>query len=463
MAELHLSKAQMRMARQARDQRFDGLFFVGVLSTGIFCRPICPAKMAKEDNVNYYTNAVQAIDAGYRPCKLCKPDIAPAHKHSLAVDPLVEKATSIIQKDPSLTITDIAHRCAVSDRYLRERFLVSLGLPPSKFLRSTQIQFAKQLLQQTRMPIIDVAVAAGFKSSRSLQQAFQQQFNMTPSSFRRTEKEESHLDTRLFLAYRPPYLWKPLSTFLAKRSIPNVEQVDENSYTRFFTINGQACQVKAVHNSEKHGFDVTLRVPNPVHLKPVLANLARVLDCDANWFSIEGAIAAAGFDVTDETRGIRIPGVWDIYEAGCRAILGQQVSVAAAINKTQQLVQLVNEHEDVVGFPQPADVSASIIEKMGMPNARKQTLIRFTEYMQNPDNYAKVESGATEGLLDLKGIGPWTCQYVLMRGTSHPDIWMPKDLAILRQCEKFDLTPDAAKPWSSYLTLVLWHDYMENT
>lgn len=262
-----------------------------------------------------------------------------------------------------------------------------------------------------------------------------------------------------FIPVSDNYRWQPLRDFLAKRSLTDIESVNDNSYQRRFSIAGEPADIKATYNPNKNGFDVDISVSTSAHTDSAITKLIRVLDCDANWQTIEPALREAGIDVTDDIRGLRIPGVWDTFEAGCRAILGQQVSVAGAISKTKQLVHAIREVHRGYGFPSPEQFSQEIIASLGMPESRKQTLLRFSEYMCNTENVKQVENGNIDGLLAIKGIGPWTCQYILMRATYNRDVWMEKDLAVIRQCDKHALIADAAKPWRSYLTMALWHTY----
>ncbi|MFC3093989.1 DNA-3-methyladenine glycosylase 2 family protein [Alteromonas sediminis] len=267
--------------------------------------------------------------------------------------------------------------------------------------------------------------------------------------------------TTSFLSYRPPYQWAPLREFIASRCIPGIESVTNDSYQITLNCEGLPANVTATHQADKNGFAINVDVESPHFINPILDTLTRVLDCNADWFQIEEGLNNAGLKVTANTRGIRLPGVWTPFEAGCRAIFGQQVSVSAAINRTKLLVDLVRQQKPLIGFPTPYDITEEVVDKIGMPAMRKRTLLHFAEAMRNPNIEAQVCAGDLSALLAIKGIGPWTCQYIALRGLGDPDVWLEKDLAILRQCERYPINADAAKPWRSYLTLTLWHDYME--
>lgn len=470
-----LTIAQMQSARVSRDPRFDGRFFIAVLSTGIFCRTICSARLPKEENVRYHLSAASALEAGYRPCKLCKPDSAPQSSNWLGTDATFNSAVKFLHAEPHSKLEDLADRLGITARHLYNLFKTKLGLSPSNYQKSVQLLFAKQLLQQTHLFIGDIAIAAGFNSARSLQLSMKKHFSLTPSELRRNTRlkndnqcknknnvQEQTLNKRttLFLSYRPPYKWHFLRDFLKARCLPGIDHVTENSYERVVNCNGERGEIKASHMPQKNGFSVQICVNDPRFIKPLYENLARVLDCNADWIEIEKTLVAAGVSITDDERGIRLPGAWSPFEAGIRAILGQQVSVAAAINKTKQLVELVAKTKPLIGFPQPQDITQTIVEQIGMPASRKNTLLNFAAAMCDDTMHQQISRGDMKALLAIKGIGPWTCQYLALRGLGDPDVWLEKDLAIIRQVEKYNVSAEAARPWRSYLTLVLWHDYM---
>lgn len=453
-----LTTHDFQQARLTRDPRFDGRFFIAVRSTGIFCRPICPAKLPREENVEYFTLAQQAMLAGYRPCLRCRPDSAP-HSHAWnGVDTTVNRALSLLSENLHLSMTSIAEKLGISDRYLRQLFLQHIGLSPKQYQVYEQILFAKQLLQHTQLPIEHIADAAGFNDARRLQYNMQRVMRRTPKELRK--KPTSNMQPIVIpLAYRPPYNWSHIRDFLARRAIPGTEAIDKNSYARNFTLGASKGHFHALHQADKNRFHVTLTLDDLTQLKPALNNIRRILDVDADSVTIDNQIQQSGLDPKLITHGIRIPGIWNTFEAGCRAILGQQISVTAAINLVTKLVANLGETvpdeqcqqiELTRFFPTPEAVANSDLNFLGMPNSRRETLRRFAAfYTQHPD-------APPHEWLAIKGIGPWTVAYANLRGQSHADIWLDSDLVIKKQLTLHSIDANKVSPWRSYLTFTLW-------
>lgn len=440
-----------QQARMSRDARFDGQFFVAVKSTGIFCRPICPAPTPKEQNVEYYPLAQLAMQAGYRPCLRCRPDSAPNSYAWKGVDSTVERAIRLLKQFPEMTLVDISEKLGISDRYLRNLFERKLGINPKKFQLFEQLLFAKQLLHQSHLSVEDVAQACGFSSSRRLQENLKNNLALTATQIRGNSEAKSGLLT-LKMAFCPPYNWAHLRDFLAKRAIPLMEVVEQNSYAR--TINLEHCRGRfiATIDPQKHCFHVELELDNLTQIKAVVEQIRRILDLDADPQVIASALANTGLAQSRLLDGIRIPGVWGDFEAGCRAILGQQISVKAAINLVSQVVERLGISDQYgLHFPSPAQVADSNLHFLKMPQSRRDTLIAFARF------YAHTSSSTDlDNWLSIKGVGPWTVSYGKMRGQSYPDIWLDTDLVIKKQLVHHQLQAEFAKPWRSYLTLQLW-------
>ena len=258
----------------------------------------------------------------------------------------------------------------------------------------------------------------------------------------------------LQLAYRPPYAWERLRDFLAQRSVSGLEWVDENHYGRCFAWQGAKGHFTARHEPRHHRFAVSLELDRLASFKAVVGNIRRILDLDADSAAIEAhlAQAAPGLKLVE---GLRLPGLWSQFEAGIKAILGQQVSVAAARKLAQALVDTLGE-SDADGrrrFPEPAAIAASDLAFLGMPGARRETLRRLAEW-----HLAHGHDENAQAWLTLKGVGPWTVDYARMRGVSHPDIWLGGDLGVKKALGELDgAAPAAASPWRSYLTFQLWN------
>lgn len=440
-----------QQARLSRDRRFDGQFFVAVKSTGIFCRPICPATLPKEENVEYFPLAEQALAAGYRPCLRCRPDSSPQSFAWKGVNTTVERALRLLREHPALGLKPISDKLGVSDRYLRKLFRQHVGMAPKRFQLFQQLLFAKQLLHESGLNVEQVALAAGFQSARRLQQNFRQYLGLSPTQVRKIRVQDG-VPLALHLAYRPPYAWPILRQFLALRAVPGMEWVTEDSYARTFRLGHCEGYFVARHHPRRHGFVVELRLSHLSQLKGVVDEIRRILDLDADSQLIGERLLACGVPPEALVTGLRLPGVWDGFEAGCRAILGQQVSVTAAIRLLTQLVhQLGHPHACGTLFPTPHAVAQSDLAFLKIPAARKAALQGFAAYWQ--------EFGAQmqeEAVLALKGIGPWTLNYLKLRGQSHPDIWLASDLVIKKQLAKYDVDAPSMVPWRSYLTFQLW-------
>ncbi|CCQ10139.1 ADA regulatory protein [Pseudoalteromonas luteoviolacea B = ATCC 29581] len=449
------TKAQFQVARQSRDPRFDGLFYVAVKSTGIYCRPICPAPTAKEQNVEYYTYAHQAAQAGFRPCIRCRPDSAPNSYAWQGTATTAHRARQLIDEGAliSNTTAHLAERLGISVRHLNGLFSEYFATTPKSYAIYKQCDFAKQLLQQTSLSISEIAFACGFASLRRFNDAFSKLYQLTPSAIRGNRKQHIATELTLFLPYRPPYNWRTLQRFLATRAIDSLETVTENSYARTFELKNACGYFQAQHNETRHGFDVTIAINKVEFLHEVVITIRRLLDLDADCQVIESTLKQALGTEFELVNGLRLPGICTTFEAGIRAILGQQVSVKAAKNYVQQLVnELGKVTEYGVLFPAPSDVAASDLAFFKMPARRKQAVIALAEYE------ASASTNDLTNWLAIKGIGPWTVQYAQMRGQSHPDIFLGGDLGVVKalaKCSSFDVA-DAA-PFRSYLTFQLWN------
>ena len=446
-----LTSEQCHLARYARDARFDGMFFTAVKTTGIFCRPICPASPPKEENVEYFSHQAQALKAGYRPCLRCRPDSAPFSPAWKGVETTFLRALQLIDHGAlnSGSIVDLATRLGISDRYLRTLFDNYIGVSPKQYSLYSQLMFAKQLLHTSSMSITDVGFASGFNSTRRFNDAFLKELQLSPSQIRRTKLSEN-LSNHIQLVFHGPLDWNHLLGFYRRRMIEGLEDVGENYYKRTVNVNGSKGWFKATLAKENR-LDIEFELDDISQLRSLIANIRRMFDLDVDIAKVEAFFTTIDPNLVAKS-GIRIPGVWSAWEAGVRAILGQQVSVTAAIGQLNLLVKELSDAHEKVYFPTPKKIAEADVSFLRMPGSRKETLKRFAEYMV--DNEAEHPSK----WIELKGIGSWTIQYALLRGLSEPNHLLVGDLVVKKFIEhRPAINTESVSPWGSYATFHCWN------
>lgn len=459
-----LNPSHCERARRARDARFDGRFFTAVKSTGIYCRPICPAKPPLEKNVEYYSSAIVAAQHGYRPCLRCRPDSAPKSSAWVGTQSTFQRALNLIQQGELQfsSISQLASRLGISDRYLRDLFQENLGTSPKKYATYQQCLFAKQLLHESTLPITEIAFASGFNSVRRFNEAMQQQIGLAPRDIRKSDKAPANKLT-LKLYFRPPFAWQHLYEFLEMRAITGIESTEQGRYSRSIRYLNTQGVVTVSPKLDEHHLKVSLQLNDYRHLNPIMQRVRGMFDVDAPIADIDQQLQIQLGKPFNYLAGLRVPGIYSTFEAGVRAILGQQVSVAAAKKLVAQIVENLGESlndsfvlRDKVNimFPTPEAVASSSLAFFRMPQSRKDTLHRLAEHFIHAENAYDIDQW-----LDIKGIGPWTVAYVKMRASKDPDIWLTGDAGIKNALKLVDreLDVDATQPWRSYLSMHLWN------
>lgn len=453
-------------ARLSRDPRFDGQFFTAVKTTGIYCRTVCPAYPPKEQNVTYFSTAIECANAGFRPCLRCRPDSAPGSYAWQGINTTLHRAIRLINEGAlqQASLTQLAERLGISDRYLRQLFKDNLGTSPKTYALYQQCLFAKQLLHQTDLPITEVALASGFSSIRRFNDCFQAQLKLTPSQLRKSKNQNNTLLLKLY--YRPPFNWSLMQHTLSTRGIDGLEWCNDNSYGRTFTWQQATGSFTAKHIEAQNMFAVTIKLDDVKHLKAIVTNIRRILDLDVDMQAIEHDLSSCSSIPFAIKSGVRLPGIWNMFEAGIRAILGQQVSIIAARNLVTKLVHNLGEQKgEEYLFPTPAAIATSELNCLKIPGSRKQTLKNLAQHFVDCADTVNSTNNAddAEKWLALKGIGPWTVSYAKMRGLSDPDIFLGGDLGVKKaQAElNIPLIPEQASPWQSYLTFQLWSQLHE--
>ncbi|MCC5852770.1 MAG: DNA-3-methyladenine glycosylase 2 family protein [Alkalimonas sp.] len=452
-----LSADVCQQARLSRDPRFDGAFFTAVKSTGIFCRSICPAKTPLESNVEYFGTAAAASAAGYRPCLRCRPDSAPGSPAWLGSKTSLQRALRLIDQGAlqHSNQAQLADRLGISERYLRRLFQQHLGIAPKQYALNQQVLFAKKLLHETPLPIQHIAVMAGFQSIRRFNDAFVKQLQLNPSQIRRSTVPASDGLLTLELSYRPPLAWPSLLEFWQARALDKVEWCTATGYGRSFEWQGHSGSFY-IEPSTDNQLRLQLHYQAATEIWSLVRHIRRVLDLDADCHRIEQQLRQHPWFQQHLISGLRIPGVWSVWEAGIRAILGQQISVAAARTQLNRLVAALGEplpqQPEKRLFPTPATIADSDLQMLKLPQARRQTLRDFARLMfKQPD-------ASPEHWLAIKGIGPWTCHYASLRGLQDSDIWLGGDLGIQKALQQHDdsISHQQLAPWRSYATLQLW-------
>lgn len=491
----NLDACKCSRARHARDARFDGLFFVGVHSTGIYCRPICPATPAKEAHVSYYESTLAASEAGLRPCLRCRPESAPGSPAWRGTQTTLARALRLIDAGEwrGQPLPEFAQRLGITDRYLRQLFYKHLGVSPLKYANYQRALFAKRLLQETTLPVTAIADIAGFSSVRRFNTVFAETTGLNPRRLRADNKKlrnsmRGDADRQagdnlnagnyltLFLAYRPPYDWRGIQQFFETRQIPGLEQVTRDTYSRSFDCDGNAGFFIATHRESKNGFEVKIFSESHRATLAVSQGIRRVLDLDANSTEIDQHLHSHPALAKNFRPGQRLPGVWSAFEAGARAILGQQVSVKAARNLVTTLVEKLGARTTSCSngydgprllFPSPNAVARSRLDFLAMPQSRRKALRALARYFvtQTPTRHTEMDTPRFDDWLQLPGVGPWTCQYAAMR-MGHPDIFLAGDLGVknaVKQIQTANTSQNTAEaigealsPWGSYATLALW-------
>jgi AraC family transcriptional regulator, regulatory protein of adaptative response / DNA-3-methyladenine glycosylase II len=455
-----------------RDKRFDGRMFTAVKSTGVYCRPVCPARTPKLENCIFFASAVAAQGAGFRPCLRCRPEVSPRLAAANGTSNTVTRALHLIEcgaaNDQDLEA--LAGRLGVGDRHLRRLFQEHVGISPKAVLQTRRVLFAKQLITDTAMPLTDVALASGFASLRTFNHSMRLVYGRPPSEFRRGRATPDPQNIRLLLPYSPPYDWPAIVNFLAARAIPGVESVEDGHYVRAIQLNGKYGLIEV--SPADDALAVSIQFPEIRALPEIVRRVTAQFDLGAHPASIAAHLATDPLLARSVAQrpGLRVPGAWDAFEMAVRAILGQQISVGAATKLAGKIVAALGHplEESRFAFPDATIVAASDLAFLGMPEARKRTIRGLAEaVVHNPtffDPSQPLET-AIEQMRAIPGIGEWTAHYIAMRTLRQPDAFPAKDAGIIRAFAKQGLTlsaqeilkrSDAWRPWRAYAALHLW-------
>jgi len=463
-------------ARLSRDPRFDGKFFIGVVGSMVYCRPICPAPTAKEKNCRYFPSAAAAAEAGFRPCLRCRPESSPGTPAWLGTSNTVSRALRLIGEsgleDGGVEV--LAERLGVGSRHLRRLFLWHLGATPMAVAQTRRLHFAKKLIDETILPMGQIALVSGFGSVRRFNAGIRKVYHRTPTQIRRLARQTTAQPGNQYcfrLHFRPPYHWQGMLDFLAARATPGVEIVESGSYRRTISLNGNAGWFEVSPDNARDALVVRIEFGDPHSLFFIVERIRALFDLNADWADIvqslksDPALAAR----VDADPGLRVPGCWDGFELATRAILGQQITVKGATALAGRMVRAFGQSfQGPSGlthlFPSAETLAAAKLDDIGLTGARAETIralaravcagkIKF-EGVIDSDVFL-------QRLCEIPGIGKWTAQYVAMRALGEPDAFPSTDLGLLRAlaletARELELRAEAWRPWRAYAAMYLW-------
>ncbi len=462
----------------AHDRRFDGRLYVGVTSTGIYCRPVCNVRTPKAANCLFFANAAAAEAAGFRPCLRCRPELAPGRAPIDSASRLAWAAAQRIEAGEDESLATLAERLGITSRHLRRVFQQEYGVSPVAFAQTQRLLLAKRLLTDTRLPVAEVAYAAGFASLRRFNALFDERYGLAPTALRRETGEQGEAAPVFELAYRPPFDWTRLLAFLEARRVTGVETVDDGCYrraVRITTLSGERFGTIAVSHRPLRSAIAVEVAPELLHSLPtVLAGVRRIFDlaCEP-----EAVVTALG-PLAQDAPGLRVPGAFDGFEMAVRAILGQQVTVKAAHTLAGRLVArfgtplLLTQGAITHAFPAAAVLAAaepSQIGELGIVGTRARAIIALAREIAEGRLVLSPTAnvpGTLAALEALPGIGRWTAQYIALRALAWPDAWPSGDVALIKalgaaSSREADALAVRWSPWRGYAVLHLWRSLGE--
>lgn len=461
-------------ARLSRDPRFDGKFFIGVRGSGVYCRPICPSPTAKEKNVRYFLTTAAAAEAGFRPCLRCRPECSPGTPAWIGTPNTVSRALRLIAESGLEDgVEGLAEQLGVGSRHLRRLFVRHLGATPIAVAQTHRLQFAKSLIDQTRLPMQEIAIASGFGCVRRFNAAIQKTYRRTPSQVRRLSHQASVLPENEYffrLRYRPPYDWNGMLEFLEPRVIPGVEEVENGTYRRSISFCGCEGHFEVSHDEANHSLNVRVQFGDPKALYFIIERIRTMFDLNADWIAIARTLTAdpALAPKVKANPGLRVPGCWNGFELGVRAILGQQVTVKGATTLAGRLAskfgQPLNPSHGLTHiFPQPQILAEAEIASIGLPKARAQTIQDFARFVikQRISFEGMPSLASPHRLCAIPGFGEWTTQYIAMRALGDPDALPSGDLGLLRGLglknrRELERRAEVWRPWRAYAAMYIW-------
>ncbi len=479
---MEFTRETCRAARLSHDPRFDGRVFIAVRTTRIFCRTVCPARSPNEDNIDYYPSAAAALQAGFRPCLRCRPESWGTAAWN-GTSTTVARALRLIHEGAldgdggDSSVDALAERLGIGSRHLRRLFIQHLGATPIAVAQAQRLLSAKKLIDETTLPFTSIAVAAGYGSIRRFNAAFRATYGRSPRELRRGKKSgtkqraSSSGPCTLTLRFRPPYDYDALLEFVAKRAIAGVEFVQGDVYRRSFVLDEEAGWLE-VRPHASHTLTLRVDFAGPTRLLQVVARVRRMFDLDADPLAINSSLKRDPLlaRLMQAQPGLRVPGAWDGFELGVRAILGQQVSVAGASTLAARLAARFGHPLPfqidglAYTFPAPEELVAADLA-IGIPKSRADAIREFAKAVSSGAlvfDSAHDAGTCVDRVCAIRGLGPWTAQYIAMRALSDPDAFPAGDLALLRAAglktaTEMERRAERWRPWRAYAAMHLWH------
>ncbi len=470
---MHTDHERCYRAVQSRDARFDGVFYTGVKTTGIYCRPSCPAVTPKPQNVQFYPSAAAAQDAGFRACRRCRPDTTPGSPEWNVRADAVGRAMRLIGDGvvEREGVEGLASRLGYSQRHVTRMITQELGVGPLALARSNRSHAARVLIETTDMPMSDIAFAAGFASIRQFNDSVRHAYALSPTQMRGRRRGTPTGRVTVRLAVRQPFHADALIEFLAAHVLPGVEMVRDRTYARVLRLpHGLGVMALTLRDDR---VDCELELADLRDTAVAIGRARRMLDLDADPVAIDSVLGAdpALGELVDSAPGLRVPSHVDGFEVAVRTIVGQQVSVAGANTVLGRHVPSKGTAVDFAlseayglthAFPSAEAFAEADPAAMGMPTSRARTIIDLSQAVA--DGKLELDPGVDreavrEQLISMRGIGPWTADYVVMRALAHPDILLTTDLVLRRELERRGITLDDTerwRPWRSYAGMHLW-------
>ena len=459
-------------AMLARDHRFDGKFFVGVKTTGIYCRPICPAK-PKRENVEFFHNHLAAEQAGYRPCLRCRPESAPQSPAWIGKSALVQRAVKTLHDQNSIELNEdrFAERFGITARHLRRLFIEEIGKTPKRLLFENRLNLARKLLAETALPISEVAFASGFQSLRRFNDAFRDRFKKKPSDIRRSRVVAGD-GLKISLPYRPPFDFKGLLASYRSHQIGRLEWFDEGGMHRVVSFGSKVGTIAITDDPERSQLIVEIDFPDTSAIHLIISRVRSLFDLDsdpvviANSLELDPKIGK----ILKSHPGLRLPSGWSGFEIAIATILGQLVSLDQARRLVNDLIELLGEDSGLESggyaiqlFPTPEKIAQSDLKTLKTTAVRKNSLKEFSRMVASGELSLEPTQDVEAFLkkvLSVRGIGPWTASYMALKVLKHTDAFPETDLILARALELHSpKSIEEMSPWRGYVAALFWREY----